>query len=322
MSRVIALAVLCCWQSQTARAQDFKCLDLSVPRQVIRDFGQYAKAIARSPAKLGHMNKRDALYLLGFSGATAALIATDTQVSDSITSDEGDRRASRYASNILVVAATVTTTIKYVVGCHEHNRQRRDDAVREWESMAFGLCSVGALKYIFRRQRPGPGSKGEFFDSATSFPSGHSAIATAWAAVLGEEYPGYLWRYLALGGAGVTSFLRISAREHYPSDVLVGGMIGHLTGEYICRHGKCQETPPKASLRHRDTDTIRENTSFSNLSFKQDNPIYAARRQFCNSISATREEADRCAQLTQDTNSTTLLKSRVVEGDPFGKAAF
>jgi hypothetical protein len=181
---------------------------------------------------------------------------------------------------------------------------------------------VGILKYIFRRERPSPGSKGEFFDSGTSFPSGHSALATAWAAVLGEEYPGHLWRYLALGGAGVTSFLRISAREHYPSDVLVGGMIGHLTGEYICRHGKCQETPAKASFDHSDASTIRENSSFSNPSFKQDSPIYAARRQFCNSISATIEEADRCGQLTQDTDSTTLLKSRVVEGDPFGKAAF
>lgn len=290
MSRVIGLAVLCCWHSQTARAQDFKCLDLSVPRQVIRDFGQYAKAIAKSPAKLGHMNKRDALYLLGFSGVTAVLIATDTQVSDSITSDEGDRRASRYASNILVGAAISTSTIKYFVGCHEHNRQRRDDAVREWESMAYGLGSVGALKYIFRRQRPGPGSKGEFFDSATSFPSGHSAIATAWAAVLGEEYPGYLWRYLALGGAGVTSFLRVTARQHYPSDAFVGGVIGHLTGSYICRNHKCREASPRAQVKD-----INDWSPGLSISRTQPASLYLARRQFCDSISLTEEAAKRCA---------------------------
>src|SRR5690242_16808647 len=294
--RFVLLAFLCCWVPQRGRAQEFKCLDLSVPRQAVRDFGQYAKAIAKSPAKLGHLNKRDAAYLLVFSGVTAALIATDTQVSDSITAEEGDRRASRYASNILVGAAIGTSTIKYIVGCHEHNRQRRDDAVREWESMAFGLGSVGALKYIFRRQRPGPGSNGDFFDGQTSFPSGHSAIATAWAAVLGEEYPGYLWRYLALGGAGVTSVLRVTARQHYPSDVFVGGMIGHLTGAYICRDHKCREAPPRAETG--PTTHSVEPVQWSQYGSPQDpdSAVNVARQQFCDSISESEDAASRCSK--------------------------
>jgi hypothetical protein len=292
--RLFILVLLGCWFPQASSAQNFKCLDLSVPRQAIRDFGQYAKAIARSPAKLGHLNKRDALYLLGFSAATAGLVATDARASNSITSDEGDRRASRYASNILVGAAIGSSTIKYLVGCHEHNRQRRDDAVREWESMAFGLGSVGALKYIFRRQRPGPLSKGEFFDSATSFPSGHSAIATAWAAVLGEEYPGYLWRYLALGGAGVTSFLRVTARQHYPSDVLVGGMIGHLTGEYICRNRKCREATPRAQIEPLNKKATQSIFPYYSVPPAGNYDLSVARQQFCDSISSTEEAARRC----------------------------
>ena len=269
-------------------------MDAAVPRQAIRDVGQYAKAIVKSPAKLGHISKRDAAYLLVFSAAAAALLATDTRVSNSITSDAGDRRASRYASNILVGAAIGSSTIKYLVGCHEHNRQRRDDAVREWESMAFGLGSVGALKYVFRRQRPGPLSKGEFFDSATSFPSGHSAIATAWAAVLGEEYPGYLWRYLALGGAGVTSFLRITARQHYPSDVLVGGMIGHLTGEYICRSRKCREVTPRAHIEPVNKKDAQHISPYYSVP-PENHELHVARQQFCESISSTGEAARRCA---------------------------
>ncbi|HSB75954.1 MAG TPA: phosphatase PAP2 family protein [Terriglobales bacterium] len=295
--RLAVLVLAGCGLPQKGRAQDFKCFDLSVPRQIVGDFGQYAKAIARSPAKLRHLNKRDALYLVGFSGATAALIATDTRISNSITADEGDRRASRYASNILVGAAIGTSTIKYFVGCHEHNRQRRDDAVREWESMGFALGSVGALKYIFRRERPGPLSNGDFFDSATSFPSGHSAIATAWAAVLGEEYPGYLWRYLALGGAGVTSFLRVTARQHYPSDVLVGGMIGHLTGSYICRDHKCREASPHAQAE----PAIRapeEHIAWApyDPSGERNPALALARRQFCESVSSGENAATRCAK--------------------------
>jgi hypothetical protein len=139
------------------------------------------------------LNSRDVAYLVVFSGATAALPATDTRISNSIDSDHEDRRESNYASNIMIGAALSTSTIKYFVGCHEHNRQRRDDAVREWESMGFALGSVGGLKYIFRRQRPGPGSNGDFFDSNTSFPSGHAAIGT-----LGEEYASNLPEYFAL----------------------------------------------------------------------------------------------------------------------------
>lgn len=56
-------------------------------------------------------------------------------------------------------------------------------------------------------------------------------------------------------------------------------MIGHLTGEYICRHGKCQETPPKASIGHRDTGDVQEITSLTNVAvYNEDNAVYAARR--------------------------------------------
>ncbi|HJT01524.1 MAG TPA: phosphatase PAP2 family protein [Terriglobales bacterium] len=311
---------LCCCFSQHSWAQD-SCLAMGVPRQIVRDFGHYATAIAKSPAKLGHLNGRDVAYLIAFSGATAALLATDTHISNSIDSDHEDRRESNYASNLMIGAALSTSTIKYFVGCHEHNRQRRDDAVREWESMGFALGAVGGLKYIFRRQRPGPGSNGDFFDSSTSFPSGHAAVSTAWAATLGEEYASNLPEYFALGGAGAVSALRITAKKHFPSDALVGGIIGYLTGSYICRHGKCEETPSKAGIGHGDSGRLEAESPASDV-FEQDRSVYAARRQFCNSISATKEEAERCGQLTPIAASDLLSSRRVVERDPPRKAPF
>ena len=318
--RVLALLWVCYGLTHACVAQD-RCLDAAVPKQAVRDFGHYAVAIAKSPAKLRHLNGRDALYLLAFSGATAALLATDTSVSNSIDSAHEDRRESNYTSNLLVGAALSTSTIKYFVGCHEHNRQRRDDAVREWESMAFALGSVGGLKYIFKRQRPGFGSNGDFFDSGTSFPSGHAAVGTAWAATLGEEYPGRMWEYLALGGAGTVSAFRITAKKHFPSDTLVGGMIGFLTGSYICRHGKCQETPAKAGIEHGGSGK-RPAATAPPIAMERNATVYAARRQFCNSISATKEEAERCGQLAPDAGSSLLSNSHPIEADPLGKAAF
>lgn len=319
-SRVLVLVAVCCGLTHRSAAQD-RCLDSAVPKQALRDFAHYAAAIAKSPAKLRHLNGRDAIYLLAFSGATAALLASDTSISNTIDSAHEDRRESNYASNLLVGAALSTSTIKYFLGCHEHNRQRRDDAVREWEAMAFALGSVGGLKYIFRRQRPGPGSNGDFFDSGTSFPSGHAAVGTAWAATLGEEYPGRMWEYLALGGAGTVSAFRITAKKHFPSDTLVGGMIGYLTGSYICRHGKCQETPPKAGIGHQDNDRGQAASS-SPYILKPDWTIYAARRQFCESILSTQEEAEKCGQLTPNADLVGLSNRRAIEQVPFRKAAF
>ena len=308
--RVLVLVAVSCGLTHLCAAQD-GCFDATVPKQIVRDFGHYATAIAKSPAKLRHLNGRDVAYLLAFSGATAALLATDTRISNTVDSEHEDRREGNYASNLMIGAAISTSTIKYFVGCHEHNRQRRDDAVREWESMGFALGAVGGLKYIFKRQRPGPGSNGDFFDSGTSFPSGHAAVGTAWAATLGEEYASNLPEYFALGGAATVSAFRITAKKHFPSDVLVGGIIGYLTGSYICRHGKCEETPPKAEIGHGDAGRLV--TANSSRVLEQGHTVYAARRQFCNSISATKEEADRCGQSAPYADSALLSHSGVVK---------
>lgn len=327
-SRALMLLSVCCCFIPGCVAQD-RCLDAAVPKQALRDFGHYAVAIARSPAKLRHLNGRDAVYLLAFSGATAALIAGDSSISNSIDSAHEDRRESNYTSNLLVGAALTTSTIKYFVGCHEHNLQRRDDAVREWESMAFALASVGGLKYIFRRQRPGPGSDGDFFVGGTSFPSGHAAVGTAWAATLGEEYSSNIWEYLALGGAGTVSAFRITAKKHFPSDTLVGGMIGYLTGSYICRHGKCQESPSNAAIEPGASDRARATGLSPQLPearlrqphFRpQELTVYAARRQFCDSISATQEQAERCDQLPAEAEAA--LSKAPVAGGPGSRPAF
>src|SRR6185312_1753531 len=100
-SCMLFLVVACGGLTNRCRAQD-RCFDAAVPKQIVRDFGHYAKAIAKSPAKLGHLNGRDVAYLLAFSGATAALLATDTHISNSIDSEHEDRRESNYASNLMI----------------------------------------------------------------------------------------------------------------------------------------------------------------------------------------------------------------------------
>ncbi len=53
------------------------------------------------------------------------------------------------------------------------------------------------------------------------------------AAVIGEEYRGWLPRTLVYGLASTVSVSRVLSYNHFPSDVLVGSASGWLIGHYV-----------------------------------------------------------------------------------------
>ena len=103
---------------------------------------------------------------------------------------------------------------------------------------------AGALKLATNRERPdhGDGTGGFWprgpsdYTAAGSFPSGHAAASWALARVIAEEYPGWLTRLSAYGFATAISASRITARKHFPSDVVVGSVFGYLIGGYVIHH--------------------------------------------------------------------------------------
>jgi membrane-associated phospholipid phosphatase len=58
----------------------------------------------------------------------------------------------------------------------------------------------------------------------TSFPSGHSAGATAVARAFGRDYPQF--QMPALAAAAVVAGMQVPRLNHYPSDVAAGIMLG------------------------------------------------------------------------------------------------
>jgi len=106
-----------------------------------------------------------------------------------------------------------------------------------------GLVAVGvssalvnlALKSAWSRQRPDaagarvPGQRNVRMPSSTSFPSGHAASGFAFAAAVGRDRP---WLGLALRFvAAVVAYSRIHTGVHYPSDAVVGSLIGEGIGQ-------------------------------------------------------------------------------------------
>ena len=98
---------------------------------------------------------------------------------------------------------------------------------------SIGLASATANlvgKGLLRRARPDraglnvPAGRKVKMPGSTSFPSGHSASAFAFATAVGDELP-LAWLPLHAVAAAI-SYSRVHTGVHYPGDVLVGSLMG------------------------------------------------------------------------------------------------
>lgn len=116
------------------------------------------------------------------------------------------------------------------------------------QTYAATYLVTNLLKVMVRRLRPfnyreGFDEERLDGDSRVSFPSGHSALAFAGAAVmftlLEQRYPGEPWAAAVGGGAfaiaASVAMLRVLAGRHFPTDVLAGAAIGTSLGLLIPR---------------------------------------------------------------------------------------
>ncbi|HWB43369.1 MAG TPA: phosphatase PAP2 family protein [Gemmatimonadales bacterium] len=112
-------------------------------------------------------------------------------------------------------------------------------------AIATGVTS--ALKYSIGRTRPDfAGDPDQFrpFSGANSFPSGHTAVAFAIATSIADETHDKWSDYLLYGAASMTALARVNDDRHWASDVLVGGLIGHLSGRWVSQQmGPVRITP-------------------------------------------------------------------------------
>lgn len=199
-------------------------------RQVFHD----QRLVFTAPARI---KKRDARWLLPLAGGIAFLVETDARNMRERIHTEASRDASLAVSNAGVAALGAIPALLWWHGWHSGDDYQRDTGLLAIRAAVDSLGEAEMLRLITGRARPTPaGGSGSFFQGSpatSSFPSLHAAGAWAVASVIADRYPGWLSQTAAYGLAAAVSFTRVTAREHFPSDVAAGAALGWLTGRMV-----------------------------------------------------------------------------------------
>lgn len=200
-----------------------------LPQNLLRD----ERDIWASPARL---QWKHANWLIPLGGLTAWLLVTDRQFSSHLSNDPRILKKYRQASDSGAGAIAGTAGALYLWGSIVHDEHRREAGLLAGQAALNSLAINTTVKYATGRARPPQdANRGRFGQGGKSFPSEHATLAWSVASVLAHEYPGPLSKLLAYGAASAVSLARVRAKEHFPSDVLIGSAIGWFIGEEVYR---------------------------------------------------------------------------------------
>jgi Capsule assembly protein Wzi/PAP2 superfamily len=214
-------------------AHEWEDRENSVGLHLLKNIAEDQKAVWIGPKNLRWV---DADWLVPLGGAAAAMFATDTEYSKHLSNSPNRIKYSKDVSNYGIAAMVGLGGGLYVLGHMTHDDHKIETGILAGEAAIDSLVPVYAMKYAFGRERPLQDNyRGQFGQGGVSFPSEHAAAAWSIASVIAHEYPGPLTSMLVYGLASAVSASRITAKQHFPSDVLVGSAIGWLEGMYVYR---------------------------------------------------------------------------------------
>ena len=199
------------------------------------------KAIWTSPR---HLRWADGSWLFPLAAVTAGFFATDRAVPPALSKNPTKLNEYVKISDYGLYSLIGVGGGLYLWSKISHDDHQRETGLLAGEAAINSYAVDTAFKYAFGRQRPYQGQGlGDFFDHGTSFPSDHSAVAWSIASVIAHEYPGPFTKFLVYGLATAVSASRVAGKQHFPSDVLVGGSMGWLIGWQVYRSHHDPELP-------------------------------------------------------------------------------
>ncbi|MGA7930771.1 MAG: capsule assembly Wzi family protein [Candidatus Sulfotelmatobacter sp.] len=184
-----------------------------------------------SPA---HLETKDLKWILPGAGITAAFIASDSWWSKQVPLSHvaTSKKVSDYGTYSLMGLSGASFLLGHVM----HDDQLSEAGLLTGEAAINAAAIAYAFKEITQRQRPYQGNgHGNFFAGGSSFPSEHSAIAWSIASVWAHEYPGWFSQIAAYGLASTVSITRVTAKQHFASDAIIGSALGWYLARQVYR---------------------------------------------------------------------------------------
>ena len=233
--------------------------------QCLKDIGHDQAGIWTSPLRI---SPKDAFWLVPFAAGTGVALHYDAQAQQNLGIDKSridtSNTISGFGSSYVLLGGAAGF---YFLGLGTHNQHLAETGRLGAEAVLDSFLVVEALKLATNRERPNEGNgQGGFWPHGTrsyeldgSFPSGHATETFALARVIASEYPSKPVQVAAYAFALAISASRVTARQHFPSDVLVGGTFGYLIGGYVVRHhaaGSEESTLFMAPIMEQSTRTF------------------------------------------------------------------
>ena len=217
--------------AQTVAAQDIVQSEKPPSTNTISgfasDFLHDQKSIWTSPL---HINRGDFEWLAPVGAGAGALFIYDHHISDALKPDTSLRTPSNIVSDVGLVAPWAIPGTMFLLGATSHNSHTLEAGRLGLEAEVDSEVVMQVLKLATHRTRPN-------LADSQSFPSGHTMSAFALAAVMSREYHNKpLVVFGSYGFATAVGLARVGGLNHFPSDVLVGAVLGELIGRYVVNH--------------------------------------------------------------------------------------
>jgi membrane-associated phospholipid phosphatase len=189
--------------------------------------------------------RADLPWAAAFFGTAAGLIAIDRPVGYQF-----GKTASILGTPLTGGAIAGTF---YLVGRARKDPFAQTTGILSVRAVVDSVIIVQALKAATQRPRPtfsggttrDHNADGQFFSGGNSFPSGHTIGAFSVATLIAERYRKRPWvPVTAYSLAGLVGIARIAERQHFPSDVFVGAVLGYLIGRHVAH--SAEATPGSA----------------------------------------------------------------------------
>ena len=215
-------------------------LDLSVPQAPVEPKIQFGKTPYQHPHTKSYFVpfKLDATELTKIAAASTVAVmvfANDKEIMDFTQANKND-----ITDNLAVVGEAFgsewgagAAAAGIIVGIVMKNQEIQHVSIMAAKALIVSGLATRALKTSITRTRPNNTENPYEFDAGDdnhSFPSGHTTQAFALATVIaeaGKKHNKFI-PILAYSMAAIAGWSRTNDKAHWASDVIIGGLIGHL----------------------------------------------------------------------------------------------